>query len=160
MRLLRNAAAGIPLFLYFDTIKPKHMATSRMQQLDSIDAYIAAQPQEQQPALQKLRELIRKAAPKAEEGISYGMPTFKYRGSPLVYFAAFKHHYSFFPQPKAIEAFKAELAAYDTAKGTIRLPHDKPLPAKLLTAIVKFRVKENEEKAERKSQAKPSKAKA
>lgn len=131
-----------------------------MHQLDSIDAYIAAQPAGQQPTLHKLRELIKKAAPKAEEGISYGMPTFKYLGRPLVYFAAFKNHYGFFPQPKAIEAFKTELAAYDTAKGTIRLPQDKPLPSKLLTAIVKFRVKENEQKAVGKNKANTQKAKA
>lgn len=146
--------------MYFDSIKPNHMATSRMQQHASIDAYIASQPEEQQPTLQKLRELIKKAAPKAEEGISYGMPTFKYKGSPLVYFAAFKNHYGFYPQPKAIEVFKAELAAYDTAKGTIRLPQDKPLPVKLLTDIVKFKVKGNEEKAMRKALPKSSKAKA
>ncbi|HEU4903235.1 MAG TPA: hypothetical protein VFT06_10595, partial [Flavisolibacter sp.] len=69
-------------------------------------------------------------------------------------------HYGFFPQPKAIEAFKTELAAYDTAKGTIRLPQDKPLPSKLLTAIVKFRVKENEQKAVGKNKANTQKAKA
>lgn len=131
-----------------------------MHQVESIDAYIASQPEAQQPTLQRLRELVKKAAPEAEEGISYGMPTFKYKGRPLVYFAAFKNHYSFFPQPKAIEAFKEELAVYDTTKGTIHLPHDKPLPVKLLTAIVKFRVKENDEKALRKSPAKTPKANA
>lgn len=128
------------------------MTMSRMQQHATVDAYFAAQPQEIQNKLQELRQIIKKAAPAAEECISYGMPTFKYKGKPLVYFAAFKNHFGFFPQPKAIEVFKDQLTGYETSKGTIRLPQDKALPKKLLADIVKFKLKENEEKAKLKKE--------
>ena len=87
------------------------MATTRMQAFASVDDYIAAQPQALQPKLVQLREIIRKAAPKAEECISYGMPAYKHHG-PLVYFACFKQHFGFFPMPSVIEAFRKDLDGY------------------------------------------------
>lgn len=124
-----------------------------MQAFKSVDDYIASQPQDLQPKLNRLRQIIRKAAPRAEEGIGYGMPAYKLSG-PLVYFAGFKNHFGFFPTPGGVEAFKNELAGYDTSKGTVRFPQDKPLPAKLIADIVKFRVKQNEEKTLLKAKAK------
>jgi len=90
---------------------------------------------------------IRKAAPGAEETISYQIPTFKLNG-PLVYFAAFKAHIAFYPMTTAIkEKFKKELSVYEGAKGTVRFPFGKPIPYTLVSRIVKFRVKENLERA-------------
>lgn len=132
------------------------MATTRMQQFATVAQYISAQPEEQQQRLEQLRQVIRKAAPKAEEGISYGMPAYKLHG-PLIYFANFKKHFGLYALPSAIAMFKDQLAAYETAKGTIRLPHDKPLPVGLITEIVKFRTKENEAKAAMKAKAKKTK---
>ena len=113
---------------------------------NTIEDYIDAQPIEKRATLQKMRFIIQKAAPKAIEGISYNMPVFKLDGL-LVYFASFKNHYGFFPFPDAISAFKKELAPYKTSKGGIQFPADKPLPVKLIQAIVKFRIKQNKEKA-------------
>ena len=86
--------------------------------------------------------MIHEAAPEAQETISYGMPAFRLNGI-LVYFAAFKDHIGFFPTSSGVSAFAGELSSYDTAKGTIRLPLDKPIPVDLIQKIVKFRVQEN-----------------
>ncbi len=119
-----------------------------------IDAYIVAQPAEVQERLQQLRETIVKAAPGAEEVISYQMPAFKLQGM-LVYFAAWKEHIGFYPVTSGIAAFKKELSPYVVSKGTIQFPLNKRLPLALIARIVKFRVKENMEKAAAKSAAKP-----
>jgi uncharacterized protein YdhG (YjbR/CyaY superfamily) len=108
----------------------------------SIDEYIAGFPEETKRILERLREMIRAAAPGAEEKISYQMPAFYLEGN-LVYFAAFKNHIGFYPTSSGIEAFKHELSAYEFSKGTVRFPLDKPLPLKLVSRIVKFRVAEN-----------------
>lgn len=107
-----------------------------------VDAYIASFPQPVQGMLQQLRDIILKAAPKAQEGISYQMPAYKLNGV-LVYFAGYKNHIGFYPTGSGIEAFKTQLSDYKTSKGTIQFPLDKPLPAALITKIVKHRVKEN-----------------
>jgi len=109
----------------------------------TIDQYIAAFPPDVQALLNKLRRVIREAAPKAEEAMAYGIPTFKLNGN-LVHFAAFKNHIGFFPTPSSIATFKKELSAYKLSKGTVRLPLDRPIPFGLVKKIVKFRVKENE----------------
>ena len=111
----------------------------------TIDEYISIQEKEIQPALQKLREIIRKAAPKAEECISYQMPAFRQNGV-LVYFAASKNHIGFYPTPGVLKALAEQIGDYQTSKGTIQFPHGKPIPAKLVKDIVKYRVKENEAK--------------
>lgn len=112
----------------------------------TIDDYIAAYPQDVQTILQELRTTIKKAAPDAQETINYAIPTFTLEGN-LVHFAAFKKHIGFYPAPSGITAFKKELAGYVQAKGSVQFPLDKPLPLKLITRIVKFRVKENLAKA-------------
>lgn len=93
-----------------------------------------------------MRTLIKKAAPKAEELISYKMPAYKYYGV-LVYFAGYKNHCGFYAAPTGHATFKKELKVYKTGKGSVQFPHDQPLPTALITKIVKFRVKENAEKA-------------
>lgn len=110
--------------------------------LDSVDAYIAGFPPAVREVLEKIRLTIRKAAPEAEEKISYMMPAFVQDG-PLVYFAAFKNHIGFFPTSTGIGKFAKELAAYGTSKGTVRFPLGKPIPFGLIGRIVRYRVKEN-----------------
>lgn len=111
----------------------------------TIDEYISAFPEETQALLTKMRTTISKAAPKATECISYGMPTYKYNGN-LVHFAAMKKHIGFYPTPSAITAFADELTDYVTSKGAIQFPLDKGIPISLVTKIVKFRVQENQSK--------------
>lgn len=115
---------------------------------NDIDTYIASFPPEIRKELEKIRIVIRKAAPEATEAISYGMPTFKQKGN-LVHFAAFKNHIGFFPTPKPIEVFSKELAEYVTSKGTIRFPLNKQIPYDLIAAIVKFRVEETVKKLDK-----------
>jgi uncharacterized protein YdhG (YjbR/CyaY superfamily) len=119
----------------------------------SIDEYIASCPKDVQEILQRVRETIRKAAPGAQETISYRMPAFTLAGN-LVYFAAFKKHIGFYPTSSGIEKFKNELSAYRGAKGSVQFPIGKPIPLDLITRIVTFRVKENLEKAEAKGKKK------
>ena len=111
----------------------------------SIDEYLAAQPPGIREKLKKLRQTITKAAPEAEEVISYQMPAYKFHGM-LVYFAVFKNHISFFPTSSGVQFFKDRLTAFEISKGTIKFPLDKPLPLKLVAEIVKFRVQENTDK--------------
>ncbi len=107
----------------------------------TIDEYISAQPKNVQHTLQQLRTAIREAAPCAEEIISYQMPAFRQK-DVLVWFAAFKDHIGFFPKASGIEAFQKELACFETSKGTVRFPLDKPIPLDLVQRIVKYRIKE------------------
>ena len=115
----------------------------------NIDQYIAGFPTDVRAILETIRETIKKAAPDAEETISYQMPAFKLKGY-LVYFAAFKNHIGFYPMPSAIEQFKKELSVYEGAKGSVKFPLDRPMPLVLIGKIVKFRVKENLEIAKTK----------
>ena len=111
----------------------------------NIDEYVAGCPEDVRQILQKIRMTIRKAAPRAEETISYGIPTFTLHGN-LVHFAAFQNHIGFYPTPSGIEKFKDELSVYESAKGSVQFPLDQPIPYGLITKIVKFRVKENLER--------------
>jgi uncharacterized protein YdhG (YjbR/CyaY superfamily) len=112
----------------------------------NIDEYITTFPPEVQTILNLMRETVKKAAPNAEEAISYGMPLYKLQGR-LVYFGAHTHHMGLYPMGAAIEHFKKELSIYKGAKGSVQFPYDKPLPVDLITSIVKFRVAQNLEKA-------------
>jgi uncharacterized protein YdhG (YjbR/CyaY superfamily) len=118
-------------------------------QAKNIDEYIAGFPKDIQKILEEVRVTIRKAAPAAEETISYAIPTFKLNGN-LVHFAAFKNHIGFYPAPRGIEAFKKELSVYKGAKGSVQFPLDEPLPLGLIGKIVKFRVGENLSKSKKK----------
>ena len=120
-----------------------------MKKVKDIDEYVAGFPKEIQQRLKQMRATIKKTAPKANEIISYGMPAYKYHGM-LVYFAGYKNHIGFYAVPSGHEAFKKELSLYKGGKGSVQFPHDKPLPLKLITKIVKFRVIENSQKAKKK----------
>ena len=113
----------------------------------SIDEYILKFPPEIQEILKMMRQVIKEAAPEAEEKISYQMPTFVLYGN-LVHFAAFKNHIGFYPTPSGTDAFKNELAEYKVGKGSIRFPLEKPMPYELIRKIVKVRVAENIKRAE------------
>ncbi|MBK8464623.1 MAG: DUF1801 domain-containing protein [Chloracidobacterium sp.] len=112
---------------------------------DTVDDYISGFPPRTQALLKEVRETIRKAAPNAEEYISYAMPAFKHNGM-LVYFAGYARHIGFYPGAGGIAEFVDEIAQYKHAKGSVQFPLDRPLPLRLITKIVKFRVKENAER--------------
>ena len=115
-----------------------------------IDEYLSGLPDEQRKALQLLRRTIHAAVPRAEECISYSLPTFRLNGKPLVHFGASAGHCSFYPgSGTAVEAYRGELAGYSTSKGTIRFQPDKPLPATLIRKLIKYRIAENVEAARR-----------
>ena len=113
----------------------------------NIDDYIADFPADVQEVLQKIRVTIKKAAPKAEETISYKIPTFNLKGQYLIYFAAYKKHIGLYPVPSGDDEFNQEISIYQAGKGTLRFPLDKPIPYKLISKIVKIRAKENSAKA-------------
>ncbi|HKP45034.1 MAG TPA: DUF1801 domain-containing protein [Pyrinomonadaceae bacterium] len=94
---------------------------------ETIDAYIAEFPKEVQRLLEQIRVTIKKAAPKAQETIKYGIPTFTLNGN-LVHFGAYRQHIGFYPAPAGIEEFKKELEPYLAGKGTVRFPIDRPIP--------------------------------
>jgi uncharacterized protein YdhG (YjbR/CyaY superfamily) len=128
------------------------MATRMNMAIKTIDQFIAGFPKETQLLLEKMRAIIKKAAPKAEETISYGIPTFTLNGN-LVHFSGYKSHIGFYPGAAGVQAFKKELSVYKGAKGSVQFPLDKPLPIGLITQIVKFRVLQNVEKKQVKKKA-------
>jgi uncharacterized protein YdhG (YjbR/CyaY superfamily) len=115
----------------------------------SIDDYIATFPVDVQKRLQSIRRAIRKAAPEAEEKISYRIPAFTLGGN-LIYFAAFGNHIGVYPGAAAIVAMKADLQGYRTAKGTVQFPLDQPLPLPLIEKLVQFKIDHNAQRAKRK----------
>ncbi|HEV3324507.1 MAG TPA: DUF1801 domain-containing protein [Puia sp.] len=112
----------------------------------SVDEYLSYYPEEVQNKLESLRSVIKKAAPKAVETISYNMPAYKQR-NVLVYFAAHKNHIGFYPTSSGTREFIDQLTKYKVSKGAIQFPIDEPLPLGLIAKIVRFRVKEDKEKA-------------
>ena len=115
--------------------------------LRSVDEYVARHSEQVQAMLQRVRSTIRKAVPGAEEGISYQIPTYKLHGRYVVYFAAWKQHYSLYPATdRLVAAFKDDLAAYKVSKGTIRFPLSQPVPVKLIERVAKFLAKEAAER--------------
>ena len=110
---------------------------------NTVDDYIAAAPKEQRAALERLRKTIKAAAPKATEGLSYGIVGYKQDGKYVVYFGSWKAHIALYGAGgSVINANKAELKPYVQSKGTIQFPADKPIPYALITRIVKARVAE------------------
>jgi uncharacterized protein YdhG (YjbR/CyaY superfamily) len=103
-----------------------------------VDAYIAKYPAEVQAVLQRVRRIIRKALPGAEEVISYQIPTYKLHGQYVVYFAGWKHHWSLYPVTELLRAaLGPELASYEVSKGTVRFPLAEPVSARLVERIVR-----------------------
>lgn len=131
---------------HVNELEEKVMKTSKTSAA-TMDEFIANSSKEVRTILEKIRKVIRKAAPGADETINYGIPTFTLKGN-LVHFSGFKSHIGFYPTPSGIEKFKKELSPYETAKGSVKFPLDQPIPYDLIEKIAKFRVKENLGKAE------------
>ncbi len=110
-----------------------------------VDSYIASFPKDQQVLLRKVRRVIRAAAPKAQEVISYNIPAYRQNGM-LVYFAGFKHHIGLYPPVRGNAALEKAVAKYAGPKGNLRFSHDAPLPLALITRIVRYKVKQNKPK--------------
>ena len=109
----------------------------------TIDEYLTTLSSDKRAALEKLRRAIKSAAPRAEECISYQMPSFRLNGRMLVSFAAWANHCAFYPGSYPLEIHQKELKTYDTSKGTLRFPIDRPLPASLVRKLVKARIEQN-----------------
>ena len=120
----------------------------------TIDEYIRTFPPDVRTKLSDLRATIHRAAPDAVEKISYRMPTF-FQKTNLVHFAAYEHHIGFYPTPSAIAALEADLTDYVTSKGAVQFPIDEPLPLKLVSRVVKFRVAEVESKVTERKKTRP-----
>ena len=111
--------------------------------MSEIDDYLAALPPGQRVALDHLRAIVAAAAPDAEEGKSYGMPAFRYRGKPLIGFHAAKQHLSVHPfSPEVVDGVRDRLAGFDLAKGTIRFTPEQPLPDDVIRELVALRLAE------------------
>jgi uncharacterized protein YdhG (YjbR/CyaY superfamily) len=119
------------------------MARAVKTDFQSVDEYIASQPEPIRGLLEQVRGTIRKAVPDAEEVISYQMPTYKLPGGPVLYFAGWKQHISLYPATATVvAAFQKEIAPYVVHKGTLRFPLAQPVPMKLIGRIAEFRAKE------------------
>jgi uncharacterized protein YdhG (YjbR/CyaY superfamily) len=116
---------------------------------EDIDEYIAGFPPEVQGILTRIRQVVQKAAPDAEETISYQIPTFRGHQN-LVHFAAYKNHVGFYPTSSGIEKFKSELEGYKLSKGTVQFPLDQPIPYELIARVAAFRVAEDQARADAK----------
>ncbi len=137
------------------TLKNK-LATEETSAGGTVSEYLAAVPQPMRKALAAMRVAIREAAPKAEEKISYGIPTYKLNG-PLIHWAAFKNHASLIGVDKGLlKAFAADLALFKTAGSTIRFTAERPLPAALVKKIVKYRVVQNRQSQKKRETLKSS----
>lgn len=115
--------------------------------ISTVDQYIAAQPEAVRATLARVRQIIRNALPKTEELISYQIPAYKLGGEPVVYFAAWKEHYSLYPATRRLcEALGSELAPYKVEKATIRFAFNDPVPDKLIARVAKLRAREVRER--------------
>ena len=110
----------------------------------NVDDYIANTPKESQGKLEELRSTIKKAAPSAEESISYGMPYYSYKGR-LAYFQLWKHHIGLYIPSPILQEFKEQLKDYQTSMATVRFPLDQKLPVSLIDKLIKARLQKNEE---------------
>ena len=113
-----------------------------MEKFDNIDAYLASLDTIQKPLIISIQDKIKATLREAEPCIAYNMPAFKYKGKPLVYFAAFKQHIGLYALPQSNTAFSEVLKAYKTGKGSIQFPIDQPIPFDLIEQIVIFRKEE------------------
>ena len=124
----------------------------------TIDSYIAAQPEAVRPVLERLRVILRKALPDAEESISYQIPTFKIGGRAVIFFAGWKAHVSLYPATGRVASELAEeIAPCKVSRGTLQFPFGKPIPARLVTRIAKLRAEETRDAIKAKAAKRPSK---
>lgn len=121
----------------------------KAEKFKTVEEYIASQTIDKRAKLKEVRATIKKAAPGAEEVISYNIPSFKLDGSGLIWYAAHKEHIGMYPISAENKDLKKEFAGYAGSKGTIRFPLDKPMPLGLISKLVKYRIKQNNEKAKK-----------
>ena len=122
-----------------------HLRLWRVESMSSFDEYLATVPEPQKAELERIRELVRREVPEAEESTSYGLPAFKYKNRPLLGFRASKNHLSVFPfSPEAVEAARDELVGFDLSKGTVRFTPDEPIPDAALKRLLDHRLREIE----------------
>jgi uncharacterized protein YdhG (YjbR/CyaY superfamily) len=107
--------------------------------VSKIDAYINSFPPEVQLHLNRIRALVKKSVPEADESMSYGMPAYKLKGKPLIYFAGYKNHIGLYATPSGHEAFAQELSKYKQGKGSVQFPLDEEIPFELIKRIVLYR---------------------
>ena len=125
----------------------------------SVDEYIAAQAGAVQRVLQRVRNAVRQAIPRADETISYGIPTYKLDGRAVIYFAGWSEHYSIYPSTRRVsEALGSKLAPYQAGKGTLRFALADPVPVRLIARIAKLRAQEVAERGAAKSPVRKSRA--
>jgi uncharacterized protein YdhG (YjbR/CyaY superfamily) len=111
--------------------------------MSSFDEYLATVPEPQKRELERIRRVVRRTVPDAEEATSYGMPAFKYKRRPLLGFRASKNHLSVFPfSPEAIDAAREALAGFDVSKGTVRFTPEEPIPDSALEQLLRHRLRE------------------
>lgn len=118
----------------------------KMNLAKSVEEYIDSFPPKTQKLLKQVRKTVKAAAPKSAEDISYGMPAYKLNGKPLVYFGGYEKHIGFYATPTGHKKFETQLSVYKQGKGSVQFPLDEPMPLKLITEIVRFRVAENNAK--------------
>ncbi|MFN0188424.1 MAG: iron chaperone [Bacteroidia bacterium] len=106
----------------------------------NVDDYLLDFPSSTQMHLNEIRKTIAKAAPKATEGISYNMPSYKFNGKPVVYYAGYKNHIGLYATPSGHAEFSKELSKYKHGKGSVQFPLDEKMPLALISKIVKFRI--------------------
>lgn len=111
-----------------------------MEKYTNIDEYISNFPMDTQQKLEEMRALLHSLVPDAEECISYGIPTLKYKKKNLIHFAGYKTHIGFYPGAKTIEDFLPELSKYNTSKGTVQFPLSEKLPVALIKKMTKYRL--------------------
>lgn len=131
------------------TVKTANKTVSGNKRFQTVDEYIASLLPATQTVMKELRKIIRQAAPQAEEVISYNIASFKQAGG-LIWYGGWKEHVSMYPWNDQMANEIKGLAAYTASKGTIKFPIDKPLPAALITKVIKYRLRENLEKAVKK----------
>ncbi len=105
---------------------------------NEVDGYISLQPEYSRQILNSIREIIYGVAPEANELISYGIPTFNINNKHLIHYAGYKNHIGIYPGPTTIEFFRDKLTKYETSKGTIKFPLDKPIPYELIKSITEY----------------------
>lgn len=115
--------------------------------MKEVDDYISGFPENTKIILTKIREIITSTAPEAVESFSYKMPSYKYKGKPLIYFAGYDNHIGLYATPTGHEAFEKELSVYKRGKGSVRFPLNQPIPYDLIERIAKFRLQEINTKA-------------
>jgi len=108
--------------------------------VSTVEDYIASFPEEIQVHLKTVRDCVKKAGPQLAESISYGMPAYKHKGKPAVYFGGYKGHIGFYATPTGHEAFAKELSKYKQGKGSVQFPLTEEMPLKLIEDIVLFRI--------------------